>query len=272
MEVWSVKFLGKYWHRFLSVLIFVGLIWIIIHFKSQNVEGATLIALGITTLIYSFQLGVMKDQKSLSEESFRNQERILDEQKNIAEKQYNFDIFKLRMDLRNNLQRNFTLLLSADNYKIDNDVNNILVDMGKIVDSVSFTFPKDKKLEKLISAFKSQCIRITNLAPEKEILIECSEKMFVNNGYTMRYKECIQVYSISGHYEASIINKSLFDKLNISIKKKDIISGVISKYIDCGKTKDDIVFHLINLFKKEMDEGKSILDQIFNIIDKAIVV
>lgn len=265
-----MKFLGKYWHCFLSALIFTGLIWIVIHFKSQGIEGVTLIALGVTTLVYSFQLGVMKGQKNLSEESFKNQEKILDEQKNIAKKQYDFDIFKLRMDLRNSLQRNFILLLSANNYEIENDVNSVLVDTGKIVDSINFAFPKDKKLDKLISDFKSQCKKIANLAPEKEILIECSEKMFVNNGYVMKYKECMQVYSKNGNYECSITNKSLFESLNISTKKKDIILGIMSKYIDSGKTKDEIIDYLFKVFDIEMAEGKRILNQIFEILDKNI--
>lgn len=146
----------------------------------------------------------------------------------------------------------------------------MLVNVGKIIDSIKFAFPTNKNLEKLISSFKSQCKKITSLASEKEILIECGEKLACSRGHVLKYKDCFRTYSENGIRNCAVTNKQLFESLKISGKKKDIILGVMSKYIDYGNTKNDIIDHIINLFDVEMAEGNRLLKQIFEILDKDI--
>lgn len=109
-----MKTIKKY---ILPIIIILGFLSMIYFPISQAMgEKITLIAITFAAVVYFFQLMSMNAQKNISEESFKNQEKILKEQKDIANKQYSFNIFTLRMNLRNELQRNFTLLLSANNY------------------------------------------------------------------------------------------------------------------------------------------------------------
>jgi hypothetical protein len=105
-----------------------------------------------------------------------SQELLLAEQKAIAQKQYDFNIFQMRVSLRNELKNAFLLSLSAHNQDITNDVNTNLAKMSKILDDIKFAFPASKVLDELIAKFKSHCDKITRLAQDKEIIIQCSEK------------------------------------------------------------------------------------------------
>ena len=248
----------KNYHYILSFILFATLLYVAIAFEKS--DRLTLIALFATALIYSFQLGVMNQQ-----------ERILEEQKDIAKKQYDFDIFQMRMNLRNELHETFTFSLSAIGQDIADDVNIKLVDIGRVLNDIKFAFPASIPLTTYIEAFKSCCDKITRLAKDKEIIIECSEKKSSGKGHVIQYKDCLQVYSENGnnHGEA-LYNKQIFDTLNISQKEKVIIFAIMRQYIDCGASKWEIENHLIKLFRAEMQRSNEYLKLISDLLDKDI--
>ncbi|MCM1294041.1 MAG: hypothetical protein NC311_00565 [Muribaculaceae bacterium] len=237
--------------------------------KSLETKLSLLVLMG-TALIYAFQLMSMNSQKEISKQSFKNQENILQEQKDIAYKQYQFEVFKLRMELRNELYTNFTLALSANNLDISDDVNVKLVEIGKILNRIEFVFPKSEQLKTLISRFKRTCESLTRFAQDKQIIIECSEKKQCGIGMAMDYKKCIRVWSNKIKHDTSIINQEIFNSLNISEKQHVIIRGIIGEYIDKGNSKAEIEDYVCAIFTNARITGNRLLDEICSILDKHI--
>ena len=201
----------------------------------------------------------------------KSQESLLKEQKDIAQKQYDFNIFQMRMKLRNDLENAFLLSLSTTGQDIADDVNIKLASIARILNDIKFAFDANKDLEGLIKKFQSCCDGITRIAMDKRIIIECSEKKKCANGHVLEYKDCLRVYSEKDKpLEPRIMNKALFDNLSISQKEKDIILGIMSMYINCGDTKYDIENYLIALFREQMKTGNIYLNKIFDILDKDI--
>lgn len=259
--------------RFTTIIpcIFIILIlYIAIYAPIQTLEGKlTLITLLLTTFIYYLQWLSMKNQEINSKRSFDNQEKILEAQKNIAAKQYAFDIFTLRLNLRNELLANFTSALSISGLNIADDVNVKLLQIGKNINDIKFAFPQNAKLTKYISIFKKLCTEFTNITFEKEVIIECGEKTQAGNCIVMDYKKCIRVTD-SG--KASIILQTKCESLNITNKEFVIITGIMRKYINIAKTKSDIE-NIIQVRSEQLrTAAQKTLDDIISILDTHIVI
>lgn len=268
------KKLIKNWPGIISFIIFVGLLCLIFCFDGNPADKISLIALVGTALIYSFQLNNMQQQKDIAKETAKNQENALKLQCDIAEKQYNFNVFTLRMNLRNDLAKCFTIALSSEGLSITNDVNMHLVNIGKICDDIKFAFPYSAGLSKAIKDFKQCCTDITNLEPEKRIIIECSLSVR-DNWVIMTYRDCLRVsvdMSVAGGKpHSAVVSSDLCAKFGFSEKEKTIIFGIMAKYILVAKTKEELDFYMFASFRKVMDAGNKKLKQIFEILDKDIV-
>lgn len=158
-------------NKYLVALLLVVciLVFCIIYCDIKHIETRlTLIVLIITSLIYAGQLNVMNKQKKISKASYDNQEKILKEQKDIAKQQYDFNVFQMRMNLRNKLYIAFTQSLSVTGLDITDNVNDRLTNIARPLYDIQFAFPVDAELEKLIEKFKSCCKSITELAMEKK--------------------------------------------------------------------------------------------------------
>jgi hypothetical protein len=222
-----------------------------------------------TAFIYYRQLRIMKEQKRISEKSFCNQETILKEQKDIAEKQYNFNIFEMRMNLRNELQKEFTFLLDNDNKIITADVNPIMANIGKIIGSIKMAFPKNQKLNEIIVKFKKHCGNIHTLAIDRRVMIECAF-MKRNSGKGLKYKECIQAWVENNNQTLTIVNQAKFDELGISRKEYNIIGDIMHNHINDGDDIYTIQSYMQKLFNTEMQTGQKLLNQMYEILDKDI--
>ena len=215
-----------------------------------------------TAIIYSLQFINMR-------QSSKNQEVILKQQCDIAQKQHNFDVFTLRMNLRNELVRAFTIALSSEDLTITNDVNIHLVNIGKICDDIKFAFPRNKELDRAIKVFKDSCKEITNLAPEKQVIIECKMSTDDRVKY-MRYKDCLEVSFRGQEIERKVTNPRKVLDLQISEKEKTILFGIMVKYILIRPTKDKLEDFMFQLFQQKMNLGTTRLNKICEILDKDI--
>ena len=243
---------------FLMIAVFIVWKYTIID-QSDKISISVLLG---TAIIYSLQFINMR-------QSSKNQEVILKQQCNIAKKQHEFEIFTLRMNLRNELIKAFTIALSSEDLTITNDVNIHLVNIGKICDDIKFAFPRNKELDKIIKLFKNSCAKITKLAPEKQVIIEC--KLYKDDRYVrMRYKDCLEVYARENEIEEIVINPRKVLDLQISEKEKTILFGIMKKYILVSTTKDGLDDYIFRLFQREMSLGNARLTQICNMLDKDI--
>ena len=215
-----------------------------------------------TAVIYSLQFINMH-------QTSKNQEQILKQQRDIAQKQHDFDIFTLRMNLRNDLVKAFTVALSSEDISITNDVNMHLVNIGKICEDIKFAFPRTKDLDAAIKSFKKSCDEITRLALDKQLMIECS---LVSRGKAlyMTYKGCLRVVLEDGKYTTLVIDDNKLNSLKISEKEKTIILGTMCKYIGTSSNKDELDQHMYLLFNKTMSTGNLRLNKIFEFLDKHI--
>ena len=258
----SKKIKIDWWPKIIPVIILVfGVcIWWIDSIDIFN--KLSLIVLLGTALIYALQF-INMHHVSI------NQEKILSQQRDIANKQYDFNVFTLRMNLRNELVKHFTLALSAEDVSITDDVNIHLVNIGKICDDIKFAFPQTKELTMAISQFKKSCKTITYLAPEKQLIIECS---LTNreNSMIMKYKDCLQVVLENNKVTKSVINKELAKNLGFSQKQQTIILGIMQKYIGVALTKDDLENYVFMLFQQEMRLGNTRLNKVCDILDPYI--
>lgn len=257
-----VKKLIDNWPWVLPVLfVFAGvMVWKYAAIKpSDKISVSVLLG---TAIIYSLQFINMR-------QSSKNQEMVLKQQCDIAQKQHNFDVFTLRMNLRNELVRAFTIALSSEDLSITNDVNTHLVNIGKICDDIKFAFPQNKELDSAIKAFKKSCTEITKIAPEKQYIIECDFGRDDRITW-LRYKDCLEVFVRGQIVDKRVINPKKAQDLHISQKERTIICGIMGKYILVSQTKDGIENYVHNLFHKEMDLGNSRLKKICEILDKDI--
>lgn len=235
----------------------------------------TLITLVVTAFVYFLQLVSMKSQekiakesKDISKQSFANQENILKEQQKIASKQHDFDVFTMRLNLRNDLQSNFTDALSVTGLDVANPVNDKLVKIGRNLSDIEFAFPKTPQLTKLIKQFKKLCTEFTNLAFEKEIIIECNEKVHFTSFDWIDYKDCLRVKT---NGKVQITNPDKYAALKITNKQKTIITGVMFKYLNVGETKSEIEDAIQIKFNLRMSKASETLKEICNILDKDII-
>ena len=222
----------------------------------------SLIVLLGTALIYALQFMNMHSAS-------KNQKQILEQQRDIAKNQYDFNIFTLRMNLRNELVKCFTMALSGEDVSLTNDVNMYLVNIEKICNDIKFAFPQTKDLSVAISQFKNSCERITYLAPEKQLIIECG---LTNRGnaIVMKYKDCLQVFLEDNKVTKSVIDKEIVRNLGISQKQQTIIFGIMQKYIGVAVTKESLELYMFQLFKREMRLGNTRLNKVCDILDKYI--
>ncbi|MCL2629652.1 MAG: hypothetical protein FWD33_03130 [Alphaproteobacteria bacterium] len=256
----------KNYHYLISAVLGVALICVALFFEGSGPESKlTLIALLGTALIYSFQLGTMNQQKELSEKSFDKQERILEEQKNIAQKQYDFDVFQMRVNLRNELYKEFTFILSAKNQDLDEEINLPAVNITKICNDIGFAFPVDEKLKDLLLEFRKCCTDIDQLARDRKVIAECSKK-----GTGLVYKECVVVWSRDKNLPNGVMDRAVFEKLNISQKGMYIIFDILGRYVDKGDNITDTEIYVLGLFKKAVESGRERIKQIFAILDEHI--
>lgn len=234
----------------LPAIIIIGIICVIIFPISETISSkVTLIALIGTALIYSFQLISMNNQKD------------------IADKQHKFNIFTLRMNLRNELQRVSNLVLSANDRDITDPVNIKLVNLEKITSDIKLAFPKNKKLNSLIIEFMDSCKKITKLAEDKEIIIECGEKRKVNDGYTVKYADMFGIWTDG----IDKFNYPPFSRnTGMSKKQYEIIVKIVCAYINMFPTKKELERYIIEIFGSEMYRGHSLLKEILVILDKDI--
>lgn len=196
-------------------------------------------------------------------------------QKQIAKRQYDFSVFEMRMNLRNELQKEFTFLLDDNNKVISANVDPNMANIGKILNCIKFAFPKDKNLDKLIGEFRTCCQDIHRLAVDKRIIIESH---FGTQTYTpnriiarvLTYKDCIRTWSENGQKSRSIINQTEFNRLGLSQKDFVIISGILAQYVDCGNNITEIEDKIIILFNDRMQTGQALLNKLFEILDKNI--
>lgn len=245
----------------LLVILFFGVyIWNLPDLDKTN-KLTSIILLG-TAVIYCFQFINMRQNS-------QNQEIILKQQRDIAQKQHDFELFTLRMNLRNELVRAFTIALSSEDLSITNDVNTHLVNIGKICDDIKFAFPKNKELDNAIKAFKKSCTEITKIAPEKQYIIECDFGRDDRITW-LRYKDCLEVFVRGPVIDKRVVNPRKVQDLHISQKEQTIICGIMGKYILVSQTKDGIENYVHNLFHKEMDLGNARLNKICEILDKDI--
>lgn len=268
----------KKYVQYIIAILFVSLISYIAATKSVPTNFSnklTLITLVVTAFVYFLQLVSMKSQekiakesKDISKQSFANQENILKEQQKIAAKQYDFDVFTMRLNLRNELQSNFTDALSVTGLDVANPVNDKLVKIGKNLSDIEFAFPKNSQLTKLIKQFKKLCTEFINLAFEKEIIIECNEKVHFTSIDWIDYKDCLRVKT-SG--EIQITHPHKYIALKISNKQKNIITGVMFKYLSFGETKAAIEDAIQVKFNLRMSKASDTLKEICKILDKDII-
>lgn len=229
----------------------------------------TIVILIITAFIYYRQFRVMKEQKEISVKSFQNQENILNEQKNIAKKQYDFNVFEMRMNLRNELQKEFTLLLDNDNKIITADVSPVVVNIGKIVSSIQMAFQRNKELNDIIASFKKCCTEIHRLAIDRRIIIECAFAKH-GSGKGLKYKECIQAWVEGNKQTLTIVNQVKFDECGISRKEYNIIGDIMHHHINDGDDIYAIQMAIKKSFYAQMNLGNEYLQQICSILDKDI--
>lgn len=243
-----------------SVIVFGVYVWHLSNLD-QNDKLSLTVLIG-TAVIYCFQFINMR-------ESSRKQEQILEQQCDIAQKQHDFELFTLRMNLRNELVKYFTISLSSEDLSITNDVNAHLVNIGKICNDIRFVFPHSKEMELLLKSFKDACAAITYLAPEKQLLIECT---MVTRGETtiLTYKDCLRVVYEEGKTTAMVINQNILEKLNISAKEKNIIFGILAKYITVAKNKDELDDYMFKLFDRTMSAGNHKLNKLCELLDRDI--
>lgn len=247
----------------LILLIIIGLgafVWYLPTLELS--DKLSLIVLLGTAAIYCLQFMNMR-------QSSNNQEKILKQQSDIAQKQHEFNVFTLRMSLRNELVKAFTLALSSEDLSITNDVNAHLVNIGKICDDIKFAFPKSQELDNAIKAFKQSCTEITKIAPEKQYLIEC-EFGKDDRVIWLRYKGCLEVFVKGCVIDKRIVNPEKLQDLHITQKEQTVICGIMGKYILVSQTKDGIENYVHNLFHKAMNLGNSRLKKICEILDKDI--
>ena len=198
------------------------------------------------------------------------------QQKQIAKSQYDFSVFEMRMNLRNELQKEFTFLLDDNNKVISANVDPNMVNIGKILNCIKFAFSKDKNLDKLIAEFRTCCTDIHRLAVDKGIIIESQFGTHTDgsNGRivarVLTYKGCIRVWSENGRKSRSITNQSEFNRLGLSKKDFVIIGGILAQYADCGNNITEIEDNIIMLFNNRMETGQALLNKIFKILDKNI--
>ena len=227
----------------------------------QNNKLSLTVLLG-TAAIYCFQFMNMR-------QTSKNQDLVLKQQYNISQKQHDFNVFMLRMNLRNNLVKSFTMALSSEDLSITNDVNLHLVNIGKICEDIKFAFSRTKDLDNAIKVFKTSCDEITRLATDKQLMIECSLN---NKGETlyMTYKDCLRVVLENGKYTPGIIDKEKKKSLKISHKAETIILGTMCKYIGTARNKEELDQHMYLLFNRAMSAGNAKLNNLLGIIDKQI--
>lgn len=253
LNVWPILIL-------IAILFFGIYVWDLENLDQTNKLSLTVL-LG-TAAIYCFQFMNMR-------QASKSQKQILQQQCDIAQKQHDFELFTLRMNLRNELVKYFTVALSSEDISITNDVNMHLVNIGKICNDIKFAFTDSKELQYWLESFQNSCIAITKLAPEKQYLIEC--KMVAQGvSRVLTYKDCLRVVYENEVTSAIVISKTNFEKLGISEKEKDIIFGILSKYIKLVKTKEELDNYMFVLFHKIMSEGKNRLDKLCEILDKEI--
>lgn len=215
-----------------------------------------------TAAIYCFQFINMR-------QSSKNQEAILKQQRDIAQKHHNFEIFTLRMNLRNELVKAFTISLSSEDLSITNDVNMHLVNIGKICDDIKFAFLRTQELDKAIKLFKKSCEEITFMAPERQRLIECA--MYTNDRRVfMRYKDCLETCRNGTEITHSIVNPRRFQELRISEKEKNIIFEIMAKYIVKFDNKQQLGEYVYTSFHNKMNIGNARLQKVCEILDKNI--
>ena len=244
----------------MAIMCFMVYVWNVPNLDQTNKLSLTVL-LG-TAAIYCFQFMNMR-------QTSKSQEQVLQQQRDIAQKQHNFDVFTLRMNLRNELIKAFTIALSSEDLTITNDVNIHLVNIGKICDDIKFAFSKNKELDKTIKLFKDSCTEITKLAPEKRVIIEC--KMYTDDRVKyMRYKECLEICVSGQQFEKRVINPRKALGLQISEKEKTILFGIMAKYILISPTKDELEDYIFQLFQKTMNLGKMRLNKICEILDGEI--
>ena len=197
------------------------------------------------------------------------------QQKRIAKRQYDFSIFEMRMNLRNELQKEFTFLLDDNNKVISANVDPNMVNIGRILNCIKFAFPKDKNLDKLIGEFRTCCQDIHRLAVDKGVIIEShfgTQTTGPNHiiARVLTYKDCIRTWSENGLKSMSITNQSEFNRLGLSKKDFVIIGGILAQYVDSGNSITEIEDKIIILFNNRMHTGQAVLNKIFKILDTNI--
>ena len=253
LNVWPILIL-------ISILFFGIYVWDIENLDQTNKLSLTVL-LG-TAAIYCFQFMNMR-------QTSKSQDLVLKQQYNIAQKQHDFSVFMLRMNLRNNLVKSFTMALSSEDLSITNDVNMHLVNIGKICEDIKFAFPRTNDLDNAIKVFKSSCDEITRLATDKQLMIECSLNSRGKTLY-MTYKECLRVVLENGKYTPSIIDKEKKKSLKISHKEETIILGTMCKYIGTSNNKEELDQYMYLLFNRAMSAGNVKLNNLLGIIDNYI--
>ena len=136
MKNWMYNVVKKLIDNWSWLLPIVFVIACVVVWKYTTMGQSDKISISVllgTAVIYSLQLINMQHAS-------KKQEFILKQQCDIAQKQHNFDIFTLRMNLRNELVKYFTLALSSEDISITNDVNMHLVNIGKICNDIKFVF------------------------------------------------------------------------------------------------------------------------------------
>lgn len=257
-----MKIIKKY---ILSFFICVGLLATIIWYNPSDIGAKiTIIALIGTALIYSFQLNAMNEQKDISEKSFSNQEKILEEQKNIANKQYEFDIFKMRLKLRNELSRAFFELLVMN--KINSNNNYSMLDLNKLFDDIPFVFTKNIELDNKISEFHTYCMINAELLDDREVLTECRKNP---ENKSLIYKDLIEVYPKALN-KLPDRNYTKFKESKMSENDFTNIFGILEKYVDRGNTKMEIDLYWLSVAEPVRQNSKALLMEILSILDKDI--
>lgn len=227
-----------------------------------NSDKLSLIVLLGTAAIYCLQFINMR-------QSSNNQEKILKQQSDIAQKQHDFNIFTLRMNLRNELVKAFTLALSPEDLSITNDVNMHLVNIGKICDDIKFAFPRSIELDRAIRVFKKSCEEITFFAPERQRLIECTMSKD-DRRVCMRYKGCLESCRNGTSISHSIVSPRKFQELHMSEKEKNIIFEIMDKYIVRFDDKEQLSKFTYTTFHNAMNLGNSRLKKVCTILDMYI--
>lgn len=258
----SKKFEIDWWPKIIPLIILVFGVCIWLTDSIDMFNKLSLVVLLGTALIYALQF-INMHHASI------NQEKILSQQRDIANKQYDFNLFTLRMNLRNELVKHFTMALSGEGVSITDDVNMHLVNIEKICNDIKFAFPRTKELSVAISQFKNSCEKITYLAPEKQLIIECN---LTNRGnaIVMKYKDCLQVFLENNKITKSVIDKETVRNLGISQKKQTIIFGIMQKYIGVAITKESLENYIFMLFRREMNKGNERLTKVCDILDAYI--